>query len=178
MIKCSSFSPTCTVVGIDTICWHNFPHIREVLQNEFRHDFQKSPREISSGTVFTVFTCITAFNTVITVRAQISRGPFRKSYRNSFCKTSLLFCKSASKSIIQKEKQKHQLLPFLIIPAVSFLKHGVSAGLPQPFSSSNRYPARTHSETKSSISGIYAIRHVSIFKERTAQPLIFSFRKK
>ena len=30
-----------------------------------------------------------AFNTVITVPAEISRGPFRKSYRNSFCKTSL-----------------------------------------------------------------------------------------
>ena len=29
-------------------------------------------------------------NTVNTVLAEISRGPFRKSYRNSFCKTSLL----------------------------------------------------------------------------------------
>ena len=64
--------------------------IREVLQNEFRYDFRKCPREISAGTVFTVFTCIIAFNTVITVPAEISRGHFRKSYRNSFCKTSLL----------------------------------------------------------------------------------------
>ena len=63
---------------------------REVLQNEFRYDFRKSPREISAGMVFTVFTCIIAFNTAITVPAEISRGPFRKSYQNSFCKTSLL----------------------------------------------------------------------------------------
>ena len=70
--------------------WH-YPHdTREVLQNEFRYDFHKGPREISAGTVFTVFTCVFAFNTVITVPAENSRGPFRKSYRDSFCKTSLL----------------------------------------------------------------------------------------
>ena len=63
---------------------------REVLQNEFRYDFRKCPRKISAGTVFTVFTCIIAFDTVITVPAEISRGHFRKSYRNSFCKTSLI----------------------------------------------------------------------------------------
>ena len=40
---------------------------REVLQNEFQYDFQKGPREISAGMVCTVFTCIIAFNTVITV---------------------------------------------------------------------------------------------------------------
>ena len=67
----------------------NVPN-REVLQNEFRYDFRKGPREISEGTVFTVFTWIIAFNTVITVAAEISRGPFRKSYQNSFCKTSLM----------------------------------------------------------------------------------------
>ena len=73
---------------------------REVLQNEFQYDFRKGPREISAGTVLTVFTCIMAFNTVITVPAKISRGPFRKSYRNSFYKTSLIilvfftFCKT------------------------------------------------------------------------------------
>ena len=67
----------------------HFATISEVFQNEFRYDFRKGPREISAGTVFTVFTCIMAFNTVITVPAEISRGPFRKSYRNSFCKTSL-----------------------------------------------------------------------------------------
>ena len=33
-----------------------------------------------------------AFHTVITVPAEMSRGHFRKSYRNSFCKTSLLHC--------------------------------------------------------------------------------------
>ena len=60
------------------------------LQSEFRYDFRTGPREISAGTVFTVFTCIFAFNTVITVPAENSREPFRKSYRNSFCKTSLL----------------------------------------------------------------------------------------
>ena len=35
-----------------------WPPSREVLQNEFRYDFRKCPREISAGTVFTVFTCI------------------------------------------------------------------------------------------------------------------------
>ena len=39
--------------------------IREVLQHEFRYDFRKDPPEISARTVFTVFTCIIAFNTVI-----------------------------------------------------------------------------------------------------------------
>ena len=35
---------------------------REGLQNEFQYDFRKGPREISAGTVLTVFTCIMAFN--------------------------------------------------------------------------------------------------------------------
>ena len=65
-------------------------NIREVLQNEFRYDFRKGPRDISAGTVITVLKAIMHVNTVITVPAEISRGPFRKSYRNSFCKTSLL----------------------------------------------------------------------------------------
>ena len=64
--------------------------IREVLQNEFRYDFRKCPREISAGTVITVLKARMHVNTVNTVPAEISRGHFRKSYRNSFCKTSLL----------------------------------------------------------------------------------------
>ena len=39
--------------------------ILDLLQTEFRYDFRKGPREISAGTVFTVFTvfiCILAFN--------------------------------------------------------------------------------------------------------------------
>ena len=65
--------------------------IWEVLQNEFRYDLRKGPREIWAGTVYTASTWIIAFNTVITVPAEISQGRFRKSYRNSFCKTSLLW---------------------------------------------------------------------------------------
>ena len=64
--------------------------IREVLQNEFRYNFRKGPREISASTVITVLKAIMHVNTVNTVRAEISRGPFRESYRNSFCKTSLM----------------------------------------------------------------------------------------
>ena len=64
---------------------------REVLHNEFQYDFRKGPREISAGTVITVLKAILHVNTVNTVQAEISRGPFRKSYRNSFCKTSLMF---------------------------------------------------------------------------------------
>ena len=60
--------------------------IREVLQTEFRYDFRKGPREISAGTVFTVFKAMMHINTV---PAEISQGPFQKSYRNSVCKTSL-----------------------------------------------------------------------------------------
>ena len=52
--------------------------------------FGKVPREILSGTVITALKAIMHVNTVNTVPAEISRGPFRKSYRNSFCKTSLL----------------------------------------------------------------------------------------
>ena len=82
-------SNQCTWLTWKTHSWS----IREVLQNEFRYNFRKGPREISAGTVFTVFTCIIAVNTVITVPAEISRGHFRKSYRNSFCKTSLQYCR-------------------------------------------------------------------------------------
>ena len=63
---------------------------RVVLQNEFRYDFWKGPREISAGTVITVLKAIMHVHTVNTVPAEISQGPFRKSYRNSFCKTSLI----------------------------------------------------------------------------------------
>ena len=64
---------------------------REVLQNEFRYDFRKGPREISAGTVTKVLKATIHVNTINTVKAEISRGPFRKSYWNSFCKTSLIF---------------------------------------------------------------------------------------
>ena len=40
------------------------------MENDFRYDFLKGPPEISAGTVFTVFTCIIDFNTVITVLAK------------------------------------------------------------------------------------------------------------
>ena len=91
--------PECQVLRSNFIQLTRYAHrllvlkfyIREVLQNEFRYDFRKGRREISAGTAFTVFTCIIAFTTVITVPAEISRGPFRKSYRNSFCKTSLMW---------------------------------------------------------------------------------------
>ena len=56
--------------------------IREVLQNEFWYDFRKCPREISAGMEITVLKAIMHVNTVNTVPAEISRGPFRKSYRN------------------------------------------------------------------------------------------------
>ena len=59
--------------------------IRDVLQNEFRYDFRKGPREFSAGTVITVVKAKMHVNTVNTVPTEISRGPFRKSYRNSFC---------------------------------------------------------------------------------------------
>ena len=65
--------------------------IGEVLQNAFRYDFRKGPRDISASAVITVLKAVMHVNTVNTVPAEISRGPFRKSYRNSFCKTSL-FC--------------------------------------------------------------------------------------
>ena len=41
--------------------------IREVLQNEFRYDFRKGPREISAGTVVTVLKTMMHVNTVNTV---------------------------------------------------------------------------------------------------------------
>ena len=63
---------------------------RVVLQNEFRYDFRIGLREISAGMVITVLKAIMHVNTVNTVPAEISRGPFRKTYRNSFCKTSLI----------------------------------------------------------------------------------------
>ena len=69
---------------------------RDVLQNEFWYDFRKGPREISAGTIFTVYTRIIAVNTVI---KEISRGHFRKSYRKSFCKTSL----KKGKQIVQRK---------------------------------------------------------------------------
>ena len=37
---------------------------REVLQTEFRYDFRKGSRQISTGTVFTVFKAIMQINTV------------------------------------------------------------------------------------------------------------------
>ena len=64
-------------------------------------DFRKGPHEISAGTVFTVFKAITHINTVNTVLVEISRGPFRKSYRNSVCKTSLI---TAAENVIFREK--------------------------------------------------------------------------
>ena len=73
---------------------HIVDNNREVLQNEFQYYFRKGPREISAGTVITVLKAIEHIyiyvNTINTVPAEISRGPFRKSYRNSFCKTSLI----------------------------------------------------------------------------------------
>ena len=72
------------------LVWRKTPTNREVLETEFRYDFQKCPREISVGAVFTVLKAIMHVNTVNTVPAEPSRGPFRKSYRNSFCKTSLI----------------------------------------------------------------------------------------
>ena len=68
----------------------------DLLQNEFRYDFRKGPRDISTSTEFTVFTVIKAklqintVNTVNTVPAKISRGAFGKSYRNSVCRRSRL----------------------------------------------------------------------------------------
>ena len=35
-----------------------YPQNIDLLQNEFRYDFWKGPREISAGTEFTVFTVI------------------------------------------------------------------------------------------------------------------------
>ena len=37
-------------------------HNIDLLQNEFRYDFRKGPREISAGTEFTVFTVIKGYN--------------------------------------------------------------------------------------------------------------------
>ena len=85
------------------------PDIREVLQNEFRYDFRKCPREISAGTVITVLTAIMHVNTVNTVPAEISRGPFRKSYRNSFCKTSLLWRQFSFSMFLLKFNEKRSL---------------------------------------------------------------------
>ena len=86
---------------------------REVLQNEFRYDFRKGPRESSAGMVITVLKAKMHVNTVNTVPAEISRGPFRKSYRNSFCKTSLrplffisLFLVTSARSFRQELKKK------------------------------------------------------------------------
>ena len=73
---------------------------REVLQNEFRYDFRKGPREISAGTVITVLKAKMHVNIVNTVPGEISRGPFRKSYRNSFCKTSLIVAIERRKTAI------------------------------------------------------------------------------
>ena len=36
--------------------------ILDLLQTEFQYDFRKGPRQISAGTVFTVFICILASN--------------------------------------------------------------------------------------------------------------------
>ena len=94
----SSFLPSLRFIKIIHV-WHapvvfSWPphrvHFREVLRNEFRYDFRKGPREISASTVFT---CIIASNTVITVPAKISRGSFWKSYRNSFCKPPFYWIK-------------------------------------------------------------------------------------
>ena len=49
----------------------SFVLIREVLQNEFRYDFWKCPREILAGTVITVLKAIMHVNTVNTVPAEI-----------------------------------------------------------------------------------------------------------
>ena len=99
--------------------------IREVLQNEFRHDFRKCPREILAGTVITVLKAIMHVNTVNTVPAEISRRPFRKSYRNSFCKTSLLLlivrrdrrgrrCERTSGDLSEKHETLHWQLEFFL----------------------------------------------------------------
>ena len=69
----------------------NIFDIREVLQNQFRYAFRKGPHEIWAGAVITVLKAVMHVNTVNTVSDEISRGLFRKSYRNSFCKTSLSF---------------------------------------------------------------------------------------
>ena len=56
--------------------------------------FSEGSSQISASTEFTVFTVIKAklqintVNTINTVPAEISRGPFRKSYRNSVCRRS------------------------------------------------------------------------------------------
>ena len=60
--------------------------MREVLQNEFRYNFRKGPREISAGTVFTVFTCFIAFNIVIIAPAKTSRGPSENRTEIRFAK--------------------------------------------------------------------------------------------
>ena len=78
---------------------------REVLQTEYRYDFWKGPREYSASTVFTVFICVIALITVNTVPAEISRGPFWKSYRNSVCKTSLL-----SQCVLHANNTPHRCL--------------------------------------------------------------------
>ena len=85
-----------SVVVLVLVCYEKrYPklpsQIRQVLQNEYQYDFRKGPREILSGTVITVLKAIKHVNTVNTVPAEISRGVFRKSYRNSYCKTSLFF---------------------------------------------------------------------------------------
>ena len=78
MVAKGCYGTWCTLYGMKTFAKSDHQAvfqelIREVLQNEFRYDFRKGPREISAGTVFT---CTIAFNAVITILAEILRGPF------------------------------------------------------------------------------------------------------
>ena len=91
--------------------------ILDLLQTEFRYDFRKGPRDISAGTVFTVFTvficslALITVNTVNSVLAEISRGPFRKSYRNSFCRRSIFLFLFFLLSIAQRIGSKPLIPP-------------------------------------------------------------------
>ena len=80
--SCSSSGPSCSPILFNrlTDTMEFVPYNREVLQNEFRYDFRKGLREISADTVITVLKAIMHVNTVNSIPAEISRGPFRKSY--------------------------------------------------------------------------------------------------